>query len=80
MPLGDPGLYGTNADESRNDDYCIYCYAMGGFVEELTMEEMMEQCADMMEQMAEHNPTLPSREEYTEQLRETFPNLKRWRK
>ena len=45
MALGDPGFYGTNSDDSRNEDYCIYCFAGGEFNEELTMEEMIEQCA-----------------------------------
>ena len=47
MALGDPGFYGTNSDDSRNEDYCIYCFAGGEFNEELTMEEMIEQCAEM---------------------------------
>ena len=41
MALGDPGFYGTNSDDSRNEDYCIYCFAGGEFNEELTMEEMI---------------------------------------
>ena len=48
MALGDPGFYGTNSDDSRNEDYCIYCFAGGEFNEELTMEEMIEQCAECM--------------------------------
>lgn len=80
MPLGDPGMYGTNADESRNEDYCVYCYAMGGFTEELTMEEMMEQCADMMETQTQGMPDIPPREEYLERMKEYFPTLKRWQK
>ena len=47
MPLGDPGFYGTEADESRNEDYCIYCYANGAFNEELDMQEMIDRCAEM---------------------------------
>ena len=29
MPMSDDSLYGTNADGSKNSDYCIYCYKDG---------------------------------------------------
>ena len=32
MPLGDTdGLYGTNADGGKNDEYCWYCFQNGEF-------------------------------------------------
>ena len=44
MPLNDQVL-GTNADGSRNEDYCMYCYRDGKFLQEYTMDEMIEHCA-----------------------------------
>lgn len=41
MPL-DEGTRGTNADGSRNDDYCVYCYKEGKFTQDFSMEEMIE--------------------------------------
>ena len=41
MPMTNETL-GTNADGSRNDDYCIYCYKDGKFTQDMTMEQMIE--------------------------------------
>ena len=40
MPLTDEVL-GTNADGSKNEDYCMYCYRDGKFLQDCTMEEMV---------------------------------------
>ena len=40
MPLTDDVL-GTNADGSKNEDYCMYCYKDGKFLQDCTMEEML---------------------------------------
>lgn len=78
MPLGDPGTYATNADESRNEDYCIYCYAFGDFTEEVTMDEMIEQNLGYMEEYHAAYGQEFQREETEKRLREFFPTLKRW--
>ena len=31
MPLEKPEDFGTNADGSRNKDYCCFCYENGAF-------------------------------------------------
>ena len=49
MPLTEDVL-GTNADGSKNEDYCMYCYRDGHFLQDCTMEEMIEHCAQLMEQ------------------------------
>ena len=41
MPLNDQVL-GTNADGSKNEDYCIYCYREGKFLQECTMEVLID--------------------------------------
>ncbi|MFR4979492.1 MAG: zinc ribbon domain-containing protein, partial [Butyricicoccus sp.] len=43
MPLS-PYMYGTEADGSKNPDYCIRCYANGAFTSDCTMEEMLVSC------------------------------------
>ena len=75
MPLGDPGFYGTNADDTRNEDYCIYCYAGGGFTEDVTMDEMIVQCAEMA---LEYGSSGESLEGITARMKGAFPKLKRW--
>ncbi len=49
MPLTEDVL-GTNADGSKNEDFCMYCYKDGKFLQDCTMEEMIEHCAQLMEQ------------------------------
>ena len=42
MPLTVEAHFGTNADGTKNEEYCIYCYKDGAFTSEMTMEEMIE--------------------------------------
>ena len=48
MPMADDELYGTNADGTKNEDYCIYCFKDGEFTSDMTMDEMMKFCIDKM--------------------------------
>ena len=41
MPLNDENR-GTNADGSRSEDYCMYCYKNGAFTQDFTMGQMIE--------------------------------------
>ena len=41
MPLTEDVL-GTNADGSKNEDYCMYCYRDGKFLQECTMEVLTD--------------------------------------
>lgn len=40
MPLVKEEDFGTNADGSKNMDYCVYCFKDGKFTCETTMEEI----------------------------------------
>jgi hypothetical protein len=65
----------TNADGSKSDDYCIYCYNGGAFVNpEITMEQMVNYRAKEMVNMI-INPDAGRK-----LLSEWFSGLKRWRK
>ena len=48
MPLADDELFATNADGSKNEDYCIYCFKDGEFTSDMSMDEMMNFCIDKM--------------------------------
>jgi hypothetical protein len=49
MPMSkDPQGGGTNADGSRNENYCSYCYADGRFTFEGTVEDFAEVCRGAM--------------------------------
>ena len=89
MPLTEDVL-GTNADGSKNEDYCMYCYKDGKFLQDCTMEEMIEHCAQFFaeqsgkaERVGAVNEGLEkpiTKEEYIGMMKTYFPQLKRWRK
>lgn len=74
MPLADEKLFGTNADGSKNEDYCIYCFKDGEFTSDRTMDEMMNFCID---KMCECHPDM-DKAEAAAMMKEVFPKLKRW--
>lgn len=76
MPLENAELYGTNADGSRNEDYCCYCFKDGAFTKDETMEEMIETCVPFV---SKGNP-YPNEATARKAMLEYFPQLKRWRK
>ena len=79
MPLTDEVL-GTNADGSKNEEYCMYCYKDGKFTQECTMDEMIEHCAQFVGEFNEGSGLKLTREEAVGQMKMFFPHLKRWRK
>ena len=78
MPLTDQVL-GTNADGSKNEDYCIYCYKDGAFTKDFTMDEMIEFCAQFVDEVNKNMPKPMTKEEYKGMMRQYFPTLKRWK-
>ena len=79
MPLTNDVL-GTNADGSKNEDYCMYCYRDGHFLQDCTMDEMIEHCAQFVGAVNEGLEKPITKEEYIGQMKQYFPQLKRWRK
>ena len=75
MPMENVELQGTNADGSRNEDYCHYCYKEGAFTKEETMEEMIETCIPFVSK----GEPWPDEETARKAMRELFPRLKRWK-
>lgn len=75
MPLIDEKEFGTNKDESKNNEYCIYCFEKGAFKGDMTMEQMIEFCVP---HMVKANPHM-NEEEAKENLQRFFPTLKRWK-
>lgn len=77
MPLSD-SVKGPNADGSISEDYCMYCYKDGEFTQDMTMEEMLEHCAQFTDEINRQSGQNLTKEEAKEQMRRYFPNLKRW--
>ena len=81
MPLTNDELHGKNADGSKSEDYCVYCFPEGKFNNpNETLEEMIESCAPFMVKSEEH-PDAPCTdiESARKLLQEHLPTLKRWK-
>ena len=79
MPLNAENL-GTNADGSKNEDYCMYCSQNGKFTNDCTMDEMIEFCAQFVDEVNKNMPKPMTKEEYKDMMYQYFPTLKRWKK
>ena len=77
MPLTNE-ILGTNADGSKNEEYCIYCYKDGAFTGDFTMEEMVEFCSQFVDEFNKNTGQNLSRDDYKDVLRQFYPSLKRW--
>ena len=76
MPMGATDeMYGLNADGSKSEDYCEYCFENGKFKEDCTMDEMIEMCVP---HVASEDSGM-SGDEARKMMQEFFPTLKRWK-
>ena len=80
MPLTRVGDCGTNADGSTNFDYCKYCYKDGRFLQDMTMDQMIEHCAQFVDEVSKNMPKPMTKDEYKQMMYSFFPMLKRWRR
>ncbi|MCQ2319656.1 MAG: zinc ribbon domain-containing protein, partial [Bacteroidales bacterium] len=69
-----------NADGSINFDYCKYCFKDGEFLQDCSMDEMIEQCSQFVDEVNKHFPKPMTRDEYKQMMYSYFPMLKRWRR
>lgn len=80
MPLMKAADHGTEPDGTMSADYCCYCYKDGSFLQDCTMEEMIEHCAQFVDEVNKQMSKPMTRDEYKEMMRGFFPMLKRWKK
>ena len=80
MPLTRIEDCGTNADGSTNFDYCQYCYKDGRFLQDMTMDQMIEHCAQFVDEVNKNMPKPMTKDEYKQMMYSFFPMLKRWRR
>ena len=73
MPMTKPADYGTEADGSPSKEYCCYCRKNGAFVQDCTMEQMIEGCLQYAPEQYGNSDTARA------QMRAYFPTLKRWK-
>ena len=78
MPLTDASQFGTNADQTKNETYCHFCFRDGRFTQECTMDEMIENCLNYLDEFNRDSPVQYTHEQAREQMRQFFPHLERW--
>ena len=77
MPIMEEDMFGKNADGTKNEDYCAYCYPNGAFNSpDETMEEMIESCIPHCLKAGIY----PDEETARAEMLKMFPALKRWQK
>ena len=79
MPLTNE-ILGTNTDGTLNEDYCIYCYKDGKFAQDMTMEQMIDHCAQFTDEINKQSGQNLTQEQAKDMMRQFFPHLKRWKK
>ena len=74
MPMQKPEHFGTNADGSKNGDYCCYCFQKGKFTwPGATLQQMTEKIVGMSGRMG------MTEEQARAMAKKVLPLLKRWR-
>jgi hypothetical protein len=75
MPMQKDEDFGTNADGTRNGEYCHFCFRNGGFTDEgITMEQKI----DKLVEIAVSQMQIP-KEKARAMAEEIIPKLDRWR-
>lgn len=75
MPMVEENQFGKNADGTKNEEYCLYCYPNGAFSKDETVEDMIACCIPFMVE----DGTCKDEEEAKKMLTEYLPTLKRWK-
>lgn len=78
MTLSNNEDMGTEQDGSKSEEYCSFCYQMGNFNQNLSMEEMVEHNLKDLAEWNHESGLSFSEQEAREQLLEYLPTLKRW--
>lgn len=78
MPMQTADQFGTNEDGFLNREYCCYCYKDGAFVQDCTMDGMIEHCIKYLDEFNGACETKFTKEEAIAEMKKYFPRLKRW--
>lgn len=70
----EPSQYGTQADGSKTEHFCKWCYDKGEYTYETTMEAMIEDCAPRLSEN-----TSMTLDEAVSLMGAVLPQLERWK-
>ncbi len=80
MPMKVPEHFGTNIAGDKSREYCRFCYSDGSFTANISMDEMIEMCANFVDQWNMPDGRTLTREAAIALMKEHFPHLRRWAK
>ncbi|WP_136193722.1 zinc ribbon domain-containing protein [Actinomyces procaprae] len=74
MPIPKEEQHGSEADGTKSEDYCAWCYQDGAFVGPETLEELIEFSAPYMSEGVHI-----TEDEAVSYMSAVLPNLRRWK-
>jgi hypothetical protein len=75
MPMQKDEDFGTNADGTKNGEYCHFCFKDGGYTDEgITMEQKIDKLVEIAVSQMQ-----VSKEKARAMAEEIIPKLGRWR-
>ena len=75
MPMNWSEVFGTNADGSKSEEFCTFCFQKGTFTApDITVQEMIDKCISILTQQK----AVPE-EQARALMIKTIPDLKRWK-
>lgn len=80
MTLTQDSDRGTEGDGSKAKEYCSFCYQQGKFVQDLTLEELIESNLRDLDNWNRENGMNLTEQEARNELLKFLPTLKRWKK
>jgi hypothetical protein len=77
MPLEKEADYGTNADGSKSNEYCVYCFKDGKFTDNINnLSDYIEESKKHASEYAEMAGMTEA--QMIEHIEKLLPTLKRW--
>ena len=74
MPMTKAEDFGTNADGSKNEEYCTHCFQQGAFTKpDMTLEQAIELQVSMADKMG------MTPDQARQMAASVLPTLKRWK-
>ncbi|WP_279221766.1 zinc ribbon domain-containing protein [Acutalibacter sp. 1XD8-33] len=70
---------GTESNGCKSEEYCAYCYQKGQFVQDFSIEELIEILLRHLDTWNKENHVNFTAQEARAELQQFLPTLKRWR-
>lgn len=70
--------FGTNSNNSLNEDYCCFCFQKGDFTDSMSLSEAIEDSISYLEDHKETDGRIVTKDQSALRLRAGIPSLKRW--